>query len=238
MCGGSIRQSTFGIQPKGGRSSSPHHVYLKVVKTDFEKLTVKRIIKTFHSYVKQHMTFGRRLTWLIYCDGRCVGTIGLSDCTTFGQRSRDDFIGWTKEDRKKNIYKLVTNYRFTLIEHIPNLASKVLGIMVRIARKQWMEKYGREIVGIDTVVKPPRTGACYRAAGWNQLGMTLGGKEQYQSSIGVTKTKFATPLIVFFKPLVPDFRERLVEYNDLKWFFDLNEGLQELTKVTISHALQ
>jgi len=184
------------------------------------------------------MTYGRRLIWLIYRDGRCVGTIGISDCTTFGQKTRDDFIGWTKDDRKANIHKLVTNYRFTLIYQIPNLASKVLGIVAKIARKQWMEKYGREIVGIDTVVKPPRTGACYRAAGWVQLGQTLGGEEQYQSSIGVTKTKFAEPLLVFFKPLVPDFRERLIEYNDLKWFFDLNEGLQELKEVSVSHLTQ
>lgn len=177
------------------------------------------------------MTFGRRLNWLIYNGDKCVGTIGISDCTTFGQRSRDDFIGWTKDDRKANIHKLLTNFRFTLIDRTPNLASKTLGIMTKIARRQWVEKYGREIVAIDTVVKPPWKGTCYKAAGWLQLGQTLGGEEQYQSSIGVTKTKFAEPLLVFFKPLVPDFRERLVEYNDLRWFHELNEKTDDANRL-------
>ena len=97
-----MKQSILDFQSSGERSSRlpPHQIYLEPVVTDFQKKTVKRIIKTFHSYVKQHMTFGRRLNWLIYNDEKCVGTIGISDCTTFGQRSRDDFIGWTKEDRK------------------------------------------------------------------------------------------------------------------------------------------
>lgn len=219
-------QSTLDLHSRDERSNRlpPHQIYLKQAKTEAQNLTAKRIVETFHSYVPTFRVFGRRINWLIYYGNKCVGVIGISDPTAFGQSGRDNFIGWTRDDRRQNIHKLATNYRFTLTEHIPNLASKTLGILVKIARKQWHEKYGTELVGIDTCIKPPREGTCYKAAGWVFCGFTRGENEVYYGrGVGLRKATFNEPLLVFFKPLVKDFRERLTEYNDVRYFFELNE---------------
>ena len=113
-------QSTLDIQPRDGRSNrSPlHQIKLKQATTEFQKETVKKIIRTYHSYVPQHRTYGRKIDWLIYRENKCLGSIGLCGCTTFEQKDRDAFLGWTRSDRKLNIEKGASNYRFTLIEHL------------------------------------------------------------------------------------------------------------------------
>jgi len=224
--GGGVKQSTLSNLLRGeGANLSPRtykrgrdRVFLKQAVSEYDKIMVNRIIKSFHSYVPQTKRVGRYIDWLIMYNNQVVGAIGIMDTSAFTMGVRDRFIGWNTEQRKRNIHKIVVNYRFTLLPTAPkNLASKVLSLLVKICGKQWKEKYGREIVLLEALVKPPRRGICYKAAGWRLIGMTYGSEEtwhgfQNRSEGRIAKLKFkGQRLYYFIKPLVKDYLKRLKE---------------------------
>jgi len=58
---------------------------------------------------------------------------------------------------------------------VPHLASHLLGqVAVRLSA-DWQQKYGHPIYLLETFVERQRfAGACYRAAGWTEVGTTSG----------------------------------------------------------------
>lgn len=126
-------------------------------------------------YLGYRGTVGENMPYLIL-DGhdRPLG------CMLFGSAAwktapRDDFIGWNPEQRKRHMHLITNNMRFLLLPRVPNLASHVLGRMVRRLSDDWEEKYGHPIHLIETFVEADRfTGACYRAANWVYVGQTQG----------------------------------------------------------------
>ena len=69
-------------------------------------------------------------------------------CTGFGASAwktapRDKFIGWTDEQRRKNLHLIVNNARFLILPWIQskNLASKTLAMIARRLPSDWMQQY-------------------------------------------------------------------------------------------------
>jgi hypothetical protein len=55
------------------------------------------------------------------------------------------------------------------------LASHLLGRVTARLSCDWQRKYGHPVHLVETFVEQPRfKGACYRAAGWVQVGLTTG----------------------------------------------------------------
>ena len=80
---------------------------------------------------------------------------------------RDNFIGWTRQKREKNLPFVVDNPRFLILPwiNIPNLGSHILAIIRRRLPDDWTERYNTTPVLIETFVETPRyTGAVYRAS--------------------------------------------------------------------------
>jgi hypothetical protein len=120
---------------------------------------------------------------------------------------RDRFIGWSKEQRQKNLRFLAYNPRFLILPwvQVPNLASHILGRMARILPADWQRVYGHEVVYLETFVDPTRyPGTCYRAANWIDLGLTTGrGKNDLTHRANRSLKR------ILGYPLVADFRPRL-----------------------------
>jgi hypothetical protein len=117
--------------------------------------------------------------------------------------SRDDFIGWTEEQRVANLRYVVGNARFLILPWIrcPNLASRILSGAAKRLPGDWEERYHYRPVLLETFVQLDRfTGTCYKAANWIPLGTTSG------YSLYDTKEKSRVPRkAVFVYPLTKRF---------------------------------
>jgi len=103
-------------------------------------------------------------------------------CLLFGSAAwkaaaRDQWIGWSAEQRRRHLGLVTSNTRFLILRwvRVPHLASHLLGRVTGRLSADWREKYGHPIYLVESFVEAPRfAGACYRAAGWLQVSLTTG----------------------------------------------------------------
>ena len=137
----------------------------------------KDFINQYHSYVKYKLVPQRRINWLIWNGAELIGAIGISSCVLC-VGDRDRWIGWNKEQRIKLSNSMANNYRFCLKPDsgIKKLGSRVLK-MIRIeGAKRWKERYGDDLILMETYVlkNENRRGAVYLADNWTHVGETSG----------------------------------------------------------------
>jgi hypothetical protein len=113
----------------------------------------------------------------------------LLSCVVFGAAAwkctaRDRFIGWSADERQRNLHHIANNTRFLILPfvRIPHLASWIFGQVLRRLAGDWKSKYGHSIVLAETFVDRSRfRGTCYRAANWIWTGATTGRSRQDRS---------------------------------------------------------
>lgn len=119
---------------------------------------------------------GAQLRYLVYAGDRLVALLGFG-AAAWQCAPRDQFIGWTHEQRQKNLHLVVNNARFLILPWVcsDNLASKILGLAARQLAGDWQLRYDYRPLLLETFVEKDRfTGTCYRAANWRQVGITQG----------------------------------------------------------------
>ena len=92
-------------------------------------------------------------------------------------KHREQWIGWTHEQRRRRLSLLTNNTRFLLLPTptLPNLGTKALSLALARLSEDWMERYGHPILVVETFVDPEQfCGTVYTAAGWSELGQTEG----------------------------------------------------------------
>ena len=92
-------------------------------------------------------------------------------------RPRDEWIGWTDEQRRRRLALVVNNVRFLLLPDrtVPNLGSAVLSRVLTRLSADWQVRYAHPVLVVETFVDPERfQGGVYRASGWTELGRTKG----------------------------------------------------------------
>jgi hypothetical protein len=92
-------------------------------------------------------------------------------------RPRDQWIGWSDEQRRRRLPLVVNNTRFLLLPHrsFPNLASKTLALVLARLSADWQSRYAHPVLLVETFVDPAQfCGTLYRASGWSELGATDG----------------------------------------------------------------
>jgi len=97
---------------------------------------------------------------------------------------RDKWIGWSEQACRANLQQVACNSRFLIVPgvKVPNLASHVLGQSLGRVSTDWQQRYGYELVLIETFVDPERfEGVCYRAANWERIGRTAGRQDGFQN---------------------------------------------------------
>ena len=89
---------------------------------------------------------------------------------------------------------------------VPNLASHLLGLILRRVSRDWQEKYGHPIHLVETFVQRDRFRATsYRAAGWISAGITTG-----RGRNAPTRAPQGPIKELFLKPVHSDFGLRLI----------------------------
>ena len=138
-----------------------------------------------HHYLGAGPLCGAQLRYLIHSDNYgYLGGLAFS-APAWRLAARDEWIGWDDQARRQNLQRVVANSRFLILPHVrvANLASHALGIAVRRLRSDWMERYGEDLLLIETFVERQRyRGTCYRAANWIEVGETKGRGRQDQNN--------------------------------------------------------
>jgi hypothetical protein len=143
---------------------------------------------------------------LVGAQGRPIACLAWSSAPRH-LGSRDRYIGWSAEARRRNIRFLAYNTRFLILPwvRVEHLASHILGRMAAKISDDWQRMYGHPIYFLETFVDPERfRGTCYRAANWVVMGQTTGRGKQSNSYVPNRSIKE-----VLGYPLTRRFRELL-----------------------------
>jgi hypothetical protein len=138
-----------------------------------------------HHYLGYEQPVGEHLKYLVWAQGRPVACLAWSSAPRH-LGSRDRYIGWSAEARRRNIRFIAYNTRFLILPwvRVEHLASHILGRMAARICADWQRMYGHPIYFLETFVDPERfRGTCYRAANWVLLGKTTGRGKQSNSYV-------------------------------------------------------
>jgi hypothetical protein len=159
-----------------------------------------------HHYLGYEQPVGEHLKYLVWAQGRPIACLAWSSAPRH-LGSRDRYIGWSTEARKRNIRLIAYNTRFLILPwiQVPHLASHILSRVAATLSHDWERMYGHPIWFAETFIDPERfRGTCYRAANWVLLGRTTGrGKDD------LTHRQNRSIKEVFGLPLRRKFRELL-----------------------------
>jgi len=180
---------------------------LSVRRTPLEKL-YRGLIQQYH-YLGYTRPVGEHLEYLAMSKGEPVACLGWCSAPRH-IGCRDRYLGWTQEQRIKNLSRVVINTRFLILPwvSVPHLASHLLGFNSRRISQDWEKVYGHEVLWLETFVDPERgfKGTCYKAANWIYLGQTTGrGKDDHTNKANRSLKG------VFGYPLRKEFRQVLCE---------------------------
>jgi len=167
---------------------------------------VKSALAQFH-YLGFWGAVGENLQYIVRDgQGRPVA------CAVFGAaawkcQDRDRFIGWSAEQRQRNLALVASNSRFLILPwaKVPHLGSWILGQIAGRLEEDWQGKYGHPVVLLESFVERERfRGTVYRAANWQAVGITAGRTRQDRH------TCLQVPLKdIYLYPLRRSFREAL-----------------------------
>ena len=191
--------------PITGLLSALQPIELQQVRRSGDEPLFNGLMEQYH-YLGYEQPVGEHLKYLAWAQGRPLACLAWSSAPRH-LGSRDRFIGWNAEARRRNIRFLAYNTRFLILPwvQVPHLASHLLGKMTRTLSGDWEQMYGHPIYCAETFIDPGRfRGTCYRAANWVLLGYTTGrGKNDHTN-------KPNRPIKeVLGLPLTPRFRELL-----------------------------
>ena len=176
----------------------------QVRRTPQERL-FNSLLEQYH-YLRYQQPVGEHAKYLVWTEGRPIACLAWSSAPRH-LGSRDHYIGWSAEARRRNIRFIAYNTRFLILPwvRIQNLASHVLGHMAARISEEWEQMYGHPIYFLETFVDPERfRGTCYRAANWVLLGNTTGRGKQSNSYVPNRSIKQ-----ILGYPLTKQFRELL-----------------------------
>lgn len=159
-----------------------------------------------HHYLGYKQPFGCHLEYFVSSSRGRLGCVLLAGAAK-SMGVRDRWIGWTDQQRLRNLPWVVNNQRFLVFPwvQVKHLASHVLGQLARRLCQDWFERYGYRPALMETFVDPAHyEGTCYRAAGWLELGRTTGEGLRRPGC-----TYSTTPKKVFVLPLTLEFRTLL-----------------------------
>ena len=152
-----------------------------------------------HHYLPECAVAGHRGWQIAEIEGRWVA-ISLWAGAAKRLKPREEWIGWDPRTRAERLKLVVQQARYCLFWDQPNLASCALGAMIRHLADWWQEKHGFRPLLAETFVDPQRfLGTCYRAAGWQEVGLTKGkhrSRDYYRPGDGLKS--------LWLKPLTPE----------------------------------
>lgn len=129
-----------------------------------------------HHYLHDHHLVGEQLCYVATYRGQWLAL--ASWCAAARHlKARDQFIHWTTEQCRRRRALIANNARFLILPevHYPNLASRVLKLILARLSSDWQQRYGHPIVLVESFVDPEQfRGTTYKCSGWSELGLTKG----------------------------------------------------------------
>jgi Domain of unknown function (DUF4338) len=153
---------------------------------------------------------GEHLKFMVFAGLRPVALFAWSSAPRH-LGPRDQYIGWSKEQRLRGIRHVAYNTRYLILPwvRVPHLASHLLSRMTRMLSQEWEKVYHHPVFFAETFVDPlTHRGTCYRAANWVLMGRTTGRGKDDQ-----TKKANRSLKDVWGLPLIDDFRKRLIRHE-------------------------
>ena len=193
--------------PIRGRLSQLQPIDIQQVRRTPEEALFNSLLEQYH-YLGYEQPVGEHLKYVAWAQGRPLACLAWSSAPRH-LGSRDRFIGWSAEARRRNLRFLAYNTRFLILPwvEVPHLASHLLARVAKQLSEDWERLYHHPIYFVETFVDPERfRGTCYRAANWIVLGRTTGRGKNDQTNRPNRSIK-----AVLGYPLTPRFRELLQE---------------------------
>ena len=127
-----------------------------------------------HHYLGFKGFYGRALRHVAVIGDTWLALVGWQ-AGAFKVAVRDAWLGWSSAQRYARLCLVANNARFLVLDRVPNLASRVLGLSLRRLSQDMQALHGHPILLCETFVDRSRfDGTCYRAANWRSLDSTRG----------------------------------------------------------------
>jgi hypothetical protein len=188
-----------------GRLRDVEPVVLEIAEDKEARRLWNEYLSRYH-YLGYKKPFGCCLRYFIQSGQGGLGCVLFSGAAK-ALRARDRWIGWTEQQRLRNLAWVINNSRFLIFSwvRVKNLASHVLGQIEKQIDQDWEHHWGYRPVLMETFVDPRYyEGSCYKGANWHYLGETTG-----EGLVRPGKRYTTSPKKIFVKPLVKDFRTLL-----------------------------
>jgi hypothetical protein len=170
-----IRQPRLDPEPVECAARECEPLELALVQGPGESRWWREQVERYH-YLGCRVPFGAHLRYWVRNQQRELSCL-LWTSPAWKMKARDVWIGWSEEQRQRNLQCVVNNGRFLILPwvRVPGLASKILALCARQMPHDWYNRYGHRPLLLETLVDADRfRGTCYRAANWIHVGQTAG----------------------------------------------------------------
>jgi len=198
-----VEHNTEPIEAKL-RDISP--IKIKIVSNANDSRLFKSLIHQYH-YLHFDRSIGENLKYIVYSKDERILACLMFGSSAWSCIARDDIIRWNAEQRRAGLPFITNNNRFLILPYVrvKYLASHILGAIARRISRDWLAKYGHDLILLETFVEQDRfKGTAYKAANWFWAGFTAG--------LGRNSSK-DTPAVpikdVWLYPLYDDWKEML-----------------------------
>jgi hypothetical protein len=120
---------------------------------------------------------GQTLRYVAEGDGVWVALLCFG-AAALHLKAREQWIEWTPQQRARRLAFVVNSSRFLVLparQKYPNLASRVMGLCLRRLSADWQEQWGHPVLVVESFVDESQyRGTCYRACGFEAVGLTAG----------------------------------------------------------------
>lgn len=161
-------------------------------------------------YLESSRLVGERLRYVAEIDGQWVALLTFS-ASALHLKARERWIGWSARQRARRLGLVVNNSRFLVLperHRYPNLASRVLGLVLRRLSVDWQEHWGHPVLVVESFVDESHyRGTCYRACGFQAVGPTEGFKRASRDFY----QEHGQPKQLYLRELRPRARQRLCQ---------------------------
>ncbi len=143
--------------PTGGRGLDLRTVTVRPTWGAQEHRRWDKLVATHHYLSFQDM-FGKGLRHVATLSSTWIALIGWQ-AGSLKLTARDHWIGRSREQKLRRLHLVTQNSRFVILPgfHVPNLASRVLGLSLRRLSEDMLAAHGFPVLVAETFVDPART---------------------------------------------------------------------------------
>src|SRR3990167_654438 len=196
-------QKKINWTDKTNESNSINCTLDELMPVTLQVVTEKEQVNQWNEFVDRYhylgykRPIGSHLRYIIVdrC-GRNLGCLFFS-FATWSLACRDQWIGWTNEQREKHLNLVINNNRFLIFPwvNVNNLASHALSLITHKIADDWEIHHGYRPVLLETFVDPIKyKGTCYTAANWQCIGKTTGHSSKKDPNSNDQKDVYVYPL--------------------------------------------